>query len=130
MLEINYCLIFGTALMFTLISFYLYLGVNELKYKKYSRYIFLLTIFTLVSTVLWFLLSATAIYVETPYQIYNNSSGMIETGLHGYGGDAAVGMMYFYILMGSIMIVFGLGSIPFMVIDYFKKRYMKKMEEY
>lgn len=129
MLEMNYLLMFGTALLFTLISFYIYFAVKELKYKKYSMYILLITIFTLVSTVLWFLLAATAIYIETPYQLYNNSSGAIETGLHGYGGQAAVSMMYFYILMGAIMIFYGLGTIPFMVVDYFKKRYMKKMEE-
>lgn len=129
MLEINYLLMFGTALLFTLISFYVYFAVKELQYKKYSMYILLITVSTLVSTVLWFLLAATAIYIEEPYQIYNNSSAAIETGLHGYGGQAAVSMMYFYILMGAIMIFYGLGTIPFMVIDYFKKRYMKKMEE-
>lgn len=129
MLEINYLLMFGTALLFTLLSFYIYFAVNELKYKKYSMYILLITVFTLVSTVLWFLLSATAIYIETPYQIFNNSSGAIETGLHGYGGQAGVSMMYFYMLMAAVMIMYGLATIPFMVIDYFKERYMRKMEE-
>jgi len=121
------CLFFMT-LLFTLLAYYMHLSFGEILVKKYSVFIFIFVIIVLVSTVLWFLLAAAVVEIEFPYTAIQNNNTIVY-GTHIWGDSTAVSLMYLFIMMGAIQIVFGLGSIPFYVIDYFRKQYMKKMEE-
>lgn len=121
------CLFF-TTLLFTLAAYYMHLSFGSILVKKYGVFILIFVIMVLISTVLWFILAAAIIEIEFPYTAIQNNNTIVH-GTHVWGDSTAVSLMYLFIMMGSIQIVFGIGSIPFYVIDYFRKRYIKKMEE-
>lgn len=79
-------------------------------------------IFTLLCTVIWFILAASILEVETPYEMYNATSGQIETGIHTVTSKVAPEMVYFFQMMALIMLVINV-AITFMGIsDFLKKR--------
>ena len=117
-----------TTIIFTLLSYYMNFAFKRILLEKYGMFILIFTIIILVSTVLWFLLAAAVIEIEFPYTAIQSDDTIIN-GTHTWGDSTAVSLMYLFIMFAAIQIVYGLGTIPLMVIKYFKIRYMKKMEE-
>lgn len=118
-----------TAVIFTLLSYYLHIGIGGILLKKYGAFImiFLITIF--ISILLWWTLAASVVELEFPYQFYNETGNYTITGTHIYGDSTAPALMYLFTGLGTVQMIFGIGTIPFYVMDYFKKRYMKKNQE-
>jgi len=85
----------------------------------------LATTFILVTTVIWFTLSAAVIEIEFPYTAIQNNNTIV-TGTHTWGDSTAVSLMYFFMLMGVIEMFYGLGTIPFMVFNQYQKRHADK----
>lgn len=81
--------------------------------------------FTIVDTVIWFLLAASVLEIETTYQMYNVTSGNIETGSQIFTSKVAPEMLYFFMMMGSIMMIYGIGYImgPLIYETVFKKKW-------
>lgn len=81
--------------------------------------------FTLVDTVMWFLLAASVLEIESTWQMYNASSGNIETGSHVFTSKVAPEMVYFFMMIGSIMMIYGIGYVigPLIYETIFKKRW-------
>jgi len=117
-----------TTIIFTLLSYYMNFAFKRILLEKYGMFILIFTIIILVSTVLWFLLAAAVIEIEFPYTAIQSDDTIIN-GTHTWGDSTAVSLMYLFMMFAAIQIVYGLGTIPLMVIKYFKIRYMKKMEE-
>ena len=117
-----------TTIIFTLLSYYMNFAFKRILLEKYGMFILVFTIIILVSTVLWFLLAAAVIEIEFPYTAIQSDDTIIN-GTHTWGDSTAVSLMYLFMMFAAIQIVYGLGTIPLMVIKYFKIRYMKKMEE-
>jgi len=117
-----------TALIFTLLSYYMNFAFKRILVEKYGVFILIFTIIILVSTVLWFLLASAVIEIEFPYTAIQNDNTIVN-GTHTWGDSTAVSLMYLFMMFAAIQIVYGIGSIPLHVIKYFKIRYMKKMEE-
>ena len=65
-------------------------------------------ILTLLSTVIWFILAASILETETPYQLFNATSGNIETGVHTYSSKVSPEMVYFFQMMAIIMFLFNI----------------------
>ena len=117
-----------TTIIFTLLSYYMNFAFKRILVEKYGQFILIFTIIILVSTVLWFLLAAAVVEIEFPYTAIQSDDTIIN-GTHTWGDSTAVSLMYLFMMFAAIQIVYGLGTIPLMVIKYFKIRYMKKMEE-
>ena len=117
--------LFITALIFTLISFYMRFGIKTINLNSYGYFILIFVVFVLLSTTLWFLLSAACIEIEFPYTAIKTDDTVMY-GTHTWGDSTAVSLMYLFMLFGVIQIIFGLCTVPFYVWDYFKRRYMKK----
>lgn len=90
-----------TAILFMLLGFY---------YTEKDN-LLLATTFILVTTVLWFTLSAAVIEIEFPYAAIQ-SNDVIVTGTHVWGDSTAVALMYLFYLMASIEVVYGVGTVP------------------
>jgi len=125
MWSVMFICLFITALIFTLMTFYMRFGVKTINLDTYGPFILIFTILVLLSIVIWFLLSASAIEIEIPYTAIR-SNDTIVSGIHVWGDSTAVSLMYLFMLFGIIEMIFGLGTIPFYVWDYFKRKYMKK----
>jgi hypothetical protein len=80
----------------------------------------LATMFTLLTTVLWFLLAASVIELEFPYTAIQTDNTIVN-GTHTWGDSTAVSMMYFFIMMAGIEIVYGLGTIPRLLFKLWKE---------
>jgi len=66
---------------------------------------------TMIGIVLWFVLAASIMQIEIPYQIYNSTSGNIETGYHMFTSPISPYLVYFFMLFGIIMMIYFLGYI-------------------
>jgi len=79
-------------------------------------------IFTLLDAIIWFILAASILEVEESYQMFNATSGNVETGIHTVTSKVAPEMVYFFQMMALIMFVVNI-AIAFMGIsDYLKKK--------
>jgi len=97
------------AILFMLLSFYFVEKEN----------LVLGSTFVLITTVLWFLLAAAVIEIEFPY-VAIQANNTIIYGTHTWGDSTAVSLMYVFIMMAAVEIVYGLGTIPLILIKMFK----------
>lgn len=67
--------------------------------------------FILLDTVIWYLLAASVMNIEVPYQAYNVSSGQIETGYHILMTHDNTVMVLFFAMFGTIMMIYGIGYV-------------------
>jgi hypothetical protein len=58
------------------------------------------------SIILWFILATSILEMETPYQIYNATSGNIETGLQVYTFKTAPEMIYLFYLFAIVTTIY------------------------
>ena len=82
-------------------------------------------IFTLIDTVIWFILAASVLEIERGWQMYNASSGQIETGIHIISSKVSPELVYFFMMFGAIMMIYGIGYIlgPLIYETHFKKKW-------
>ena len=64
-----------------------------------------------MSILLWFLLAASIQEIEIPYQMYNGTSGNIETGYHVFSSPISPFMVYLFMGFGAIMTIYFVGYI-------------------
>jgi hypothetical protein len=69
--------------------------------------------FTVLDIIVWFLLAATVLEIESPSYIYNSTLGAMEPQLFKYTSTVAPEMVYFFYMMACIMIVFFVGYFLF-----------------
>ena len=69
------------------------------------------TILVLLNIIIWYILSASVMTIEIPYEIYNASSSQIETGYHNFTSPVSFYLVYFFMLMAVIMIFYFIGYI-------------------
>jgi len=69
------------------------------------------TVIIMVDITLWFMLAVSVMEIEIPYQMFNSTSGQIESGYHIFSGKVSPYMTYFFLMMGSIMIIYWVGYI-------------------
>jgi hypothetical protein len=99
----------------------------------YSGYYFvekenllLATLFVLMSTMLFFTLSAAVVELEFPYTAVLSDDSIVH-GTHVWGDSTAVALMYLFMGLGSIQMVYGLGTIPKLVFKLFKEWQNKRV---
>jgi hypothetical protein len=63
-------------------------------------------IFILVSIIIFFTLSASIMDIETPYSLYNATSGNIETGYHTVQSDISPYLSYLFMFFGAVMVIY------------------------
>lgn len=73
--------------------------------------IFWNTGFITMSIILWYLLAASIMQIEIPYQMYNGTSGNIETGYHTFSSPVSPYIVYLFTAFGSIMMIYFIGYI-------------------
>jgi len=80
--------------------------------------------FILLDTVIWFLLAAAVMNIEVPYEMYNATSGRIETGYHTLMTFDNTVMVLFFAMFGIIMMIYGIGYVlgPVILKVLFKRR--------
>jgi len=105
-----FILFFILAILFMLLGYYFVEKEN----------LILATMFTLLTTVLWFMLAAAVIELEFPYTAIQTDNTIVN-GTHTWGDSTAVSMMYFFIMMAGIEIVYGLGTIPKLLFKIWKE---------
>lgn len=59
-----------------------------------------------LSAVLWFILALSVMQIERPYEIYNASSGVVETGYHTFTSPVSPFISYIFMGMGVIMMIY------------------------
>jgi len=69
------------------------------------------TVFIIVSILLFFILAASVMDIESPYSIYNATSGNIETGYHTVQSDVSPYLSYLFMLFGVVMVIYFVGYI-------------------
>ena len=69
--------------------------------------------FTIIDIILWFFLSATVLEMETTYQIYNATTGNIETGIQIATSKIAPELVYMFYMFAAIMMVYFVGYFMF-----------------
>jgi len=84
--------------------------------------IFWNSIFILVDIILWFLLAASIMEIERPYEMYNATSGFIETGYHTFSSPISPYMTYLFSLFGIIMMVY---FVMYYFYEISKKKWLK-----
>ena len=82
----------------------------------YDLGIFWNSAFITLSIILWFTLAASQMEIEIPYQMYNATSGFIETGYHIFRSPISPYISYFFSGMGMIMMVYFVMYIYYMAI--------------
>jgi hypothetical protein len=91
------------VIVFTLLDFlFMFLSIEYYMKKQW----FWAWVFTLVGMTTWFFLAASTLEIEQPFQIYNASSGMIETGIHTITSKTSPEQLYFYMMLGVVMFLF------------------------
>lgn len=92
---------------------------------RHSESKFWCVTFIFIDSVIWYLLAASVLEIEMPFALYNASSNNIETGSHIFTSKVAPEMLYFFMMMGSIMVVYGVGYIfgPLIYEVIFKKKW-------
>jgi len=107
---------FQVIIIFIALIFML-LGIEKFK-EKDQLWAFT---FTLLSTVTWYILAASTMETEVPYQIYNATSGNIETGVHIASSKVSPQMVYFFIMMAVLNLIFTVLQVFVAVGSIFKK---------
>ena len=111
-------------LVFIIIAIFFMILAIEFYREENDLWCFILT---LVDGTVWYLLAASVLEIERPYEIYNVSMGAIETGTHIVTSKVAPEMVLFFMLMGSIMMIFWLVQIFIYVYEaIFKKPFSKR----
>jgi hypothetical protein len=87
--------------------------------------VMLSTTFIMITTVLFFVLSAAVIELEFPYTAIQ-SDNTIVTGSHTWGDSTGVALMYLFIMLGVIEMIYGLGTIPKLIFKIFKEKHLSK----
>ena len=67
--------------------------------------------FIIISTIIMFTLAASIMDIETPYTLYNATSGNIETGYHTTQSSVAPYISYLFIALGFVMMVYFIGYV-------------------
>lgn len=78
--------------------------------------------FIVVDIVLWFLLAASVMEIERPYEMYNATSGFIETGYHTFSSPISPYLTYFFSLFGIIMMIY---FVMYYFYEISKKKWLK-----
>lgn len=100
------------GLLFTL------LGIYFIRDKDY----FWGFITTLVGTVIWYICAASIMETEIAYQLFNATSGNIETDIQVASSKIAPEMLYFFYMMATIMFLLNVTVLFTGLWDYIKKR--------
>jgi len=59
-----------------------------------------------LSSVLWFILALSVMQIERPYEMYNATSGNIETGYHVFTSPVSPFITYIFVGMGIITMIY------------------------
>lgn len=94
MLDWMFILLLIMAVLFMLLSV-----------EKHEDFFWCIT-FSLVDIVLWYILSGAVLEIEVPYQIYNISSGAIETGVDKITTETNIALTNLFQMFAFIMMVF------------------------
>jgi len=97
---------------------FLLIAVEKMREKDW----FWSFVFTLLDTVIWFILAASILEVETPYEMFNATSGQVETGIHTVNSKVAPEMVYFFQMMGLVMLVVNVSILFMGISDFLKKK--------
>jgi 4-amino-4-deoxy-L-arabinose transferase-like glycosyltransferase len=95
MLGWMFVIFFIVAIFFILLSIFV---PEEEPYWKIT--------FIVLSAVIFFVLSLSNLTIETPYQRFNSTTGNIEVGYDVYVSESNTYMSYFYMLMGSLSMIY------------------------
>lgn len=63
--------------------------------------------FTLLDTIIWFVLASAVFELEIPWEMYNVTSGNIETGIHMVTSKTSPEISMFCLMMAIIMMAYG-----------------------
>ena len=84
--------------------------------------IFWNTIFILTSIILFFVLAASIHEIEVPYQMYNATSGNIETGYHEIHNIQNTYLSYLFYMFAVFMLIY---FVSYIYTDGIRKRWMR-----
>ena len=73
---------------------------------EYEKHPFWNLVSGFLSSMIWLIISLSQMVIEIPYQMYNVSSGMVETGVHEYTSLVNVYLTYFFFGLFVIMQVY------------------------
>ena len=69
------------------------------------------TTFILTSILIMFILAISVMDIETPYTLYNATSGNIEEGFHSLQSTTSPFISYFFMMIATIMMIYFVGYI-------------------
>jgi len=69
------------------------------------------TTFILTSILIMFILAISVMDIETPYTLYNATSGAIEEGFHTAQSTTSPFISYFFMMIAVIMMIYFVGYI-------------------
>jgi len=69
--------------------------------------IYWLLMFTLLDTIIWFVLASAVFELESSWEMYNATSGNIETGIHIVSSKTCPEVSMFCNMMAGVMIAYG-----------------------
>jgi len=63
-------------------------------------------VFIVLDIPLWFILGLSNMQIERPYEMYNASSGQIETGIHTVYSPDSPFIAYIFLGIGLVMVIY------------------------
>jgi hypothetical protein len=117
MLDVLWILLFITAFVLIII-------IADLEYHEYPIYWCLML--TLLDVILWFLLAGAVFEIEIPYELYNISSGAIETGTHTFSSKVSPEVSLFCTMMAISL----MGYSAYAFLSSFKELYNERTGKY
>jgi len=99
MLDWLFIILLVLAILFVLISIEFDLGI-------YWNIIMILS-----SIIIFFTLAASVMDIESPYSIYNATSGNIETGYHVTQSSISPYISYLFMFFGAVMLIYFVGYV-------------------
>jgi len=73
---------------------------------EYDFGIYWNVIFILTSAMLFYLLAASIMQIEIPWQIFNATSGNVETSYHTFSSPISPYLSYLFMLFGSVIMIY------------------------
>ena len=62
--------------------------------------------FMVLATVIWFILALMNLNIETPYSIYNSTTGNTTMGYSPYIDESSIYLSYFFGLLGCLCMIY------------------------
>jgi hypothetical protein len=102
-------------------AFFIIILVAYMEYDE-DFPVFWIIMFLILDSIIWYLIAGAVIEIEIPWQMFNGTSGNIETGVHMFTTKVVYEVSLFCNMMGTLMMIYG----AYAVFELFRELYNER----